>query len=98
MRGWVHVAIRVFLEGDGIETSDFRARQCTTAMVARSDIIVTAASEHRSVVLRKAPSALRRTFTVCELADLIELAERGRPLESPAIRGPIARLLASITD
>lgn len=130
-----------FLEGEGIEASDFRARQFTATMVAGHDIIVTATSEHRSVVLREAPSALRHTFTLREIADLVGLAESEGPLEpltrssrlaslmrlrasrppdavddvmdpyllnevhyrrayeivSGAVRGPLARLLASLT-
>lgn len=137
----VDEAMSGFLEVDGIEASDFRARQFTATMAARHDIIVTASSAHRRVVLREAPSALRRTFTLREIADLTELAEFEGPLEpftrssrlaslirlrasrlpeavddvmdpyllsevhyrrayevvSGAVRGPLARLLASFT-
>lgn len=134
-------AMRNLLKGDGIDVAGFRARQFTADLAERSDIILTATSKHRGTVLREAPSALRRTFTVRELADLIELAELEGPLEplarssrlasltrlrvsrqpealddvmdpyrlseshyrrayevvSSAVRGPIARLLASFT-
>ena len=85
-------SMRDFLEQDGLEASAFRARQFTATMAARHDIIVTAASEHRTVVLREAPSALRRTFTLREIADLTQLAELEGPLDPLAGSSRLASL------
>lgn len=74
--------MRRLLDGDGIDAAEFRARQFTAEMVERSDIVLAAAKEHRRTILREVPSALRRTFTLLELADLTELAERDGPLVS----------------
>lgn len=74
-------SMRQMLETDGISVQDFRARQLSSAIIQHSDIILTATSAHRSIVLREVPGALRRTFTLRELADLTELAERDGPLE-----------------
>lgn len=70
------------LEGDGIDASEFRAQQLNAALIERSDLIVTATRDHRRAVLREAPGALRRTFTLRELAGLIELTEREGPLDA----------------
>lgn len=55
----------------------FRARQLTSAMVREFDLILTMASDHRSAVVSAVPSAIRRTFTLREFADLAALAGTG---------------------
>lgn len=77
----IDTSMRDYLDSEGIDSSDFRARQLTPTLVARSDITVTASREHRTAVLREVPSALRRTFTLMELAALTELAESEGKLE-----------------
>lgn len=57
------------LDEIGVEVdTEFRARQMTPAMVEASALIVTATRYHRAEVFRLVPSALRRTFTISELA------------------------------
>jgi protein-tyrosine phosphatase len=46
------------------------ARQLTEAMVSDSDLILTAATAHRSAILQADPLAFRRVFTVREFARL----------------------------
>ncbi len=70
------------LENDGVPTAGFQARQLSVPIIQNSNLILAATSAHRSVILREVPGALRRTFTLRELADLIELAELDGPLES----------------
>ncbi len=91
----LNAPMRQILENDGIPTQDFRARQLTTTIIQHSDLILTATSAHRSVVLREVPGALRRTFTLREVADLTELAERDGPLE-PRERSMQLSLLARL--
>lgn len=78
----VDAQMRRVLENDGVPTADFRSRQLTVPTIQNSDLILAATGAHRSIILREVPGALRRTFTLRELADLIELAERDGPLES----------------
>lgn len=82
----IDAPLRQLLEEDGISAAGFHARQLTTAMIRDSDLILAATQDHRDAVLREAPGALRRTFTLLEIADLIELAERDGPL------GPMDRM------
>lgn len=72
----VSVPMQQLLAADGISSSGFHARQLTPRLVESSDLIVTMTREHRVAVLRDVPSVLHRTFTLLELADLTELAER----------------------
>src|SRR5699024_5640914 len=52
----------------GADASRFTARQLTIAMVAESDLVLTATRRHRTAVVGLVPAAVRRTFTVRELA------------------------------
>ncbi|WP_281290292.1 hypothetical protein [Leucobacter komagatae] len=50
---------------------EFQARQLTTAIVADSDLLLTASREQRAQVLEISPLALRRAFTLREFAALL---------------------------
>jgi protein-tyrosine phosphatase len=52
----------------GLDTSGFAASRLTDDAVARADLVLVATREHRSQVVNIAPSAVRRTFTLHELA------------------------------
>lgn len=52
--------------------SEFQARQLTAALVADSDLLLTANREQRAQVLEISPLALRRAFTLREFAALID--------------------------
>jgi protein-tyrosine phosphatase len=54
----------------GGDPAGFRSRQLVAAHVEAADLVLTATVAHRSVVLAEAPEALRRTFTIRELAGL----------------------------
>ncbi|MEP6526099.1 MAG: hypothetical protein ABJA86_02970 [Nocardioidaceae bacterium] len=54
----------------GGDPAGFRSRQLVAAHVEATDLVLTATVAHRSVVLSEAPAALRRTFTIRELAAL----------------------------
>jgi len=51
---------------------DFRGRQLTAELIAAADLVLTATRAHRRIVLGELPEALRRTFTICEFAHLVE--------------------------
>jgi protein-tyrosine phosphatase len=51
----------------------FLARQLTPAIVRDSDLVLAATTAIRSRVLEDSPAALRRTFTVLELAALLDV-------------------------
>lgn len=54
----------------GGEESDFLGRRLTPAMVAAADLVLTATREHRALVARAHPRALRYAFTYRDFADL----------------------------
>ncbi len=58
------------LENRGIDASDFAARELTGEMLAEADLVLTATTEHRGLVVALLPSAVRRSFTLKEFARL----------------------------
>lgn len=73
----------VHLEPKGLSASGFRSRQLVPSMVEDSDLVLTATRAIRSRVLEDTPAALRRTFTVLEFADLVDVVEPA-PGEGPS--------------
>lgn len=69
-------------EAHGLFLWGHRAVQLTRDLVAESDLVLTAAREHRSAAVALEPGALRRAFTLRELARLL-------PLVPPADRPPL---------
>ena len=61
------------LAGLGGSDEGFRARAFTPAMADRADLVLTLERGHRSIVLERAPRALRRTFTLREAAAVLDL-------------------------
>lgn len=59
------------LEEQGVPHETFQARAITPQMIAAADLVLTATREHRREVVQLAPSALQRTFTLREFADLV---------------------------
>ena len=56
----------------GGDPTGFRGRQLTAELIAAADLVLTATRAHRRVVLGELPEALRRTFTMCEFAHLVD--------------------------
>lgn len=77
-----------------VPTGQFTARQVTPAMIQVADLVLVMTREQRSAVVGKVPTAVRRTFTLREFADLAVLAERSDG--HPAGTTPAVRLLALI--
>jgi protein-tyrosine phosphatase len=62
---------RLITEFHGADPERFVARQLSEQLVAEADLVITAAREHRDAVLDLRPGALRRTFTLRELARIV---------------------------
>jgi protein-tyrosine phosphatase len=56
----------------GGDPAEFAGRQLTADLVTSADLVLTATRELRGQVVGLAPSALKRTFTLLELAALLE--------------------------
>ncbi|WP_062304423.1 arsenate reductase/protein-tyrosine-phosphatase family protein [Demequina subtropica] len=56
------------LAAGGIDGSSHRAQLLTEGLMRDADIIITMTTEHRRHAVSTAPSALKRTFTLAELA------------------------------
>ncbi|MDF2045588.1 MAG: protein-tyrosine-phosphatase [Microbacterium sp.] len=59
----------------GIDASAHRARQIDNDMIRGADLIVAMAREHRRLIVESIPAAMRRTFTLRELARIAEFVE-----------------------
>jgi protein-tyrosine-phosphatase len=75
----MHPHSALVLRGYGVEAGDFRARQLVESIAADADLTLTMTRDHRREVLRYAPRALGRTFTLREAADLVRLLGDIRP-------------------
>lgn len=67
------------LEAGGIAHEGFSARQISEQLLEGVDLVLPLTVEHRRLVLSYAPRLLKRTYTLKELARLIESAGRRRP-------------------
>ena len=87
----MHPDSALVLQGYGGDPTGFVARQIVEDMAIDADLTLTMTRQHRRDVLRGAPRALARTFTLREAAGLVErvgdvdvpgdgLAERARSL------------------
>lgn len=77
--------------------SAHRARALTDAMVERADVTLTMTAEHRTAVIGRAPTALRRVFTVREFAALAEtLPASGIPDAAAPARARLAETVGRI--
>jgi protein-tyrosine phosphatase len=59
------------LVAHGGDPVGFSARDLTVALIAESDLVLTATRVHRGKVAAMQPKALRRVFTFCDFADLV---------------------------
>src|SRR5919107_4650993 len=69
----MHPDSALVLRGLGGSPDGFVARQLVDDMAIDADLTLTMTRQHRRTVLRGAPRALSRTFTLREAADLVEL-------------------------
>ena len=71
----------------GGDPSRFVARSFGAALGERADLILTATTDHRSLVLQEVPQALRRTFTLLEFARLVSAVDGSTAGEGPGAAG-----------
>ncbi|MGC0249411.1 low molecular weight phosphatase family protein [Pseudactinotalea sp. Z1748] len=64
----VHPPMADLLRRRGVDADGFAAQQVTQEMVNSADLVLTASRRQRSAVVEISPAAVRRTFTVRELA------------------------------
>jgi protein-tyrosine phosphatase len=79
----------------------FRSHPIAPYLIDSADLILTATRAHRSDVLAMRPQALRRTFTLVELAALAGLVEATEPRElvaQAALRRSLAPADTDIAD
>jgi protein-tyrosine phosphatase len=76
----------------GGDPTEFEARQLTTPMANAADLVLTATRAIRGHVVATAPAALKRTFTLLELAALLEAHPWGDD------EGDVAEVLARAAD
>jgi protein-tyrosine phosphatase len=85
VRGWDQQPMDAMAAAElsrlGPSSEAFRSQPLASHLVDSADLIVTATREHRSDVLANHPRALRRTFTLRELAALVGLVEAADPAE-----------------
>lgn len=72
-----------------VDPTGFAARLLQAPLVAGADLIVTATVEHRGDVVSLVPSAVRRTFTLLELARVVD---RLPPAPGPTPVDPVSRM------
>jgi protein-tyrosine phosphatase len=84
---------RELLQHSGIYVEGFTARELTAELVSGADLVVAAAREHRAAAARLHPAAMRRTFTLRDLADLLSGVSAGE-LGAPACGVSWARHVA----
>lgn len=63
------------LRADGVDADGFEARQLTGSLIREADLILVMTRAHRAWVVEEEPTALRRTFTLLELARIIGAPE-----------------------
>jgi protein-tyrosine phosphatase len=75
------------------DPADFAARALTQQLVAGSDLVLTATREHRGEVVNLVPAAVRRTFTLLELARVVD---RLPTAPGPVPSDPVGRMRGSV--
>jgi len=93
----MHPNSAVVLRGLGGDPTGFVARRFTPELAATADLVLTMTRAQRHAVLEAAPRALRRTFTLLEAADLLEMLEGIEPHEGDIV-GRAQRMVRAMSD
>ncbi|UNX55358.1 low molecular weight phosphatase family protein [Georgenia sp. TF02-10] len=89
----IHEPMAALLRDLGVDTTGFTSRLITERMIGRADLVLTLTREHRARVVELVPAAVRRVFTLRELA---RLAEQVDPADLDPTASPAARLRALV--
>jgi protein-tyrosine phosphatase len=77
----------------GVKVDDHAARTLTTEQIEQADLVLTAERAQRSAVVRLVPAAVRKTFTVRELAALATLVGRASLADATDPSARVRRLV-----
>lgn len=69
--------IRQLAQARGIDTSSHRARQIDGSIIRGADLVLAMSRDHRRLIVETLPAAMRRAFTLRELARIAEEIEPG---------------------
>jgi protein-tyrosine phosphatase len=92
----VHPYVREILAELGMDTKDWRSHLVRREHIARADLILTAEVEHGSILVRRFPDALRRTFPLLPFSTWLQKAEP--PEEDELRRGAGDALIRRALD
>ncbi|MBN9213019.1 MAG: hypothetical protein BGO45_03630 [Microbacterium sp. 71-36] len=74
---------------DGLAGESHRARQISEKLVSDAGLILALSREHRRAIVSLVPSAVRRTFTLRELANIVPAAQSSDSYNVPeSVSGP----------
>ncbi|GEK21428.1 hypothetical protein CXY01_19480 [Cellulomonas xylanilytica] len=85
--------LRDLLAREGVAVEGHHPRELSATMVESADLVLTTSRQERSAVVRKVPAAVRRTFTLSELA---RVATSLGPSALP--EGDVAARLSALAD
>lgn len=88
----VSAEMALLLDGVGVPSDGFAARQVTADEVRRAGLVLALTREHRRTLVQLEPAAVRRTFTLRELARVVATVD---PAELPDA-APADRLAALV--
>lgn len=86
-RGHLSAAVQRFTDQRGRWLDEFRSGGISVDLLTGADLILTAAREHRSALVSVAPAALKKSFTIAQMATLLTVAGPLYP-KDPALAGP----------
>lgn len=90
----MHPDSALVLAGLGGDPAGFASRQFEPEMASSADLILTMSREQRRLVLERAPKALARTFTLREVAGLLDRV--GQDLPGRSFRDRARALVAAL--
>lgn len=80
----LHPLARRLLQRQAIDVDGFASRQLTTDLILSADLVLTAERSQRAAVVRLAPDAAGRTFTMRQFARLAD-PDPAAPLDGPSL-------------
>ena len=72
-------AMADLMSAAGLSVDGFAARQLTPAMIRHADLVLTMTGSHRRWVVERVPAAVRKTYTLLELARIARLVDERYP-------------------